>query len=59
VTIESGFDPDAVRLVGNVSGSAPYRGVLNHGGWRAEAVSLPELVGDHDATVLAPAEVEV
>jgi len=59
VTVEPGFDPDAVRLVGSVSGSAPYRGVLNHGGWRAENVTLPELVGDHDVSVLAPAEVEV
>ena len=59
ITVEPGFDPDAIRLVGSVSGSAPYRGVLNHGGWRAGEVTLPELVADHDASVLAPAEVEV
>lgn len=59
VTVEPGFDPDAIRLVGSVSGSAPFRGVLNHGGWRAAEVTLPERVRDHDASVLAPAEVEV
>src|SRR5579885_2189435 len=35
VTIETGFDPAAVRLTGNVTGGPPFRGVLRHAGWRA------------------------
>lgn len=59
VTLEAGFDARAVRLTGDVHGSAPYRGVLRHRGWRAERLELPLAVGDHDANVLAPAEVEM
>jgi len=59
LTLESGFDASALKLTGNVQGGAPYHGVLRHRGWRAESLSLPELVGDHDARVLAPAEVEL
>ncbi|HET9932505.1 MAG TPA: DUF2760 domain-containing protein [Polyangiaceae bacterium] len=48
-----------VKLVGNVGGSAPYRGILRHRGWRIEALRLPSRVGDQDARVVAPAEVEL
>lgn len=50
--------PD-VKLVGNVAGSAPYRGVLRHRGWRIEGFSLPRVVGTQDASVVAPAELEL
>jgi hypothetical protein len=58
VEVDSGFDAGAVRLTGNVHGKPPFRGVLQHGGWRASQVSLPKTAGI-DAAVLAPAEVEV
>lgn len=48
-----------VKLVGNVAGSAPYRGVLRHRGWKIEELTLPLRVGDHDPRVVAPAEVEL
>jgi len=57
VTVEPGFDPAAVRIIGNVRGEPPYRGVLRHPGWRSESVTLPERTGDADATIVAPAEV--
>jgi len=47
-----------VRLTGNVHGQPPFRGVLQHGGWRAEHVTLPKTAGV-DAAILAPAEVEI
>jgi hypothetical protein len=59
VTLEAGFDSDAVKLVGDVKGEPPYAGVLRHRGWRATKVELPTLVGGHDASILAPAEVEL
>jgi len=59
VTLAAGFDADAVKLVGDVKGEPPYTGVLRHRGWRAKRLELPGLVGDHDAHVLAPAEVEL
>jgi hypothetical protein len=59
VQIDSGFDPNRVRLVGNVTGQPPFRGVLKHHGWRAREVKLPPLPEKIDLTVLAPAEVEL
>jgi hypothetical protein len=58
-TVESGYSPASFKLTGNVTGSAPYRGVLRHKGWRATQCSLPEPAPGHDASVLAPAEVEL
>jgi hypothetical protein len=59
VVLESGFAPDEVKLTGGVGGQPPYKGVLRHRGWRAMRLDLPEIVGGHDAHVLAPAEVEL
>jgi hypothetical protein len=59
VKLEAGFDADAVKLVGDVKGQPPYAGVLRHRGWRARKLALPELLGGHDARILAPAEVEL
>jgi hypothetical protein len=59
VTLEEGFDAGSVRLTGNVVGKAPFKGILSHRGWRASEVRLPQLAKEHDATVLAPAEVEL
>lgn len=50
--------PD-VKLVGNVAGSAPYRGVLRHRGWRVEELTLPTLLGSHDPKLVAAAELEL
>jgi hypothetical protein len=59
VVLEAGFDAGAVRLTGNVVGAAPFRGTLSHRGWRSAAVRLPKLAEAHDASILAPAEVEL
>jgi uncharacterized protein DUF2760 len=48
-----------VKLVGNVAGSAPFRGVLRHRGWRVEELELPTVVGAQDPTLVAPAELEL
>jgi uncharacterized protein DUF2760 len=58
VTLESGFDAGAIRLVGNVGGAPPFRGSLRHAGWRATHVAVPARAGI-DPFVLAPAEVEI
>ncbi|WP_265918695.1 DUF2760 domain-containing protein [Cupriavidus nantongensis] len=59
VTLADGFDASAIRLTGNVVGSAPFHGAISHRGWRVEEVRLPRLAERHDATVIAPAEVEL
>jgi Domain of unknown function (DUF2760) len=57
VTLPPGFDPRAVRLTGNVTGSPPFSGVLRHHGWKAAQIRMPTASGD--STVIAPAEVEL
>jgi len=59
IVVGEGFDPAAVRLTGNVTGAPPFRGTLQHGGWRAARVTLPELPADMDPSIIAPAEVEI
>jgi hypothetical protein len=59
VTLEKGFDAARVRLTGNVAGQAPFSGTLSHRGWRCTRIELPKLAEGHDATILAPAEVEL
>jgi hypothetical protein len=59
VTVPSGFDPNAVRLTGNVTGQPPFRGTLKHHGWRVRDVKLPEPVGGQDEFVVQAAEVEL
>lgn len=59
VTLPAGFDATAVRVTGNVVGAAPFTGIVSHRGWRVTDVRLPKLTGSHDASVVAPAEVEL
>jgi len=59
VTIAEGYSPAEIKLSGNVTGSAPYRGKVQHRGWRASYLVLPTPVTGHDASVLAPAEIEL
>jgi Domain of unknown function (DUF2760) len=58
VTVDSGFDPAAVRLTGNVVGAPPFRGALRHHGWRATKAAFPP-VPQQDPKIIAPAEVEL
>ncbi|MCS6510371.1 DUF2760 domain-containing protein [Burkholderia thailandensis] len=59
VTIGEGFDAAAIRLTGNVVGKPPFHGSIGHRGWRVDAVRLPKLNPGHDASIIAPAEVEL
>lgn len=59
VTIEPGYDANATKLTGKVTGKGPWKGSLRHKGWRATSVTLPQPAIGHDATALAAAEVEI
>ena len=59
VTIPAGFSAGEIRLVGQLEGAPPFRGVLVHAGWRALDIELPKLSDGHDVRVIAPAEVEL
>lgn len=59
ITLDPGYDANETRVTGNVTGQPPYRGTLAHHGWRAASIRLPQLSTEHDARILAAAEVEV
>ena len=59
IKIESGFDIDAIKLVGNVSGELPFEGVLKHRGWKAGKKEIPKLSDIQDSGIIIPAEVEI
>ncbi len=58
VTVERGADAARVKIVGNVAGQPPYRGVLRHRGWEATRAELPPLPTS-GRSIVAPAEIEV
>lgn len=59
VTLAKGFDAAEVRLTGNIVGQAPFTGTLVHKGWQVTDVNLPKLTKDHNAKIVAAAEVEI
>ena len=59
VTVQAGFDPAAIKLIGNVAGEPPVRGMLRHKGWRVREANLPPLPQAAGRMVVAPAEVEL
>jgi Domain of unknown function (DUF2760) len=61
VQVPAGYSADEYRLVGRIAGSAPFSGVLVHGGWKTNMVKLPQLLrGTADRLpAIAPAEVEL
>lgn len=59
IAVEKGFDASAIKLTGNVSGEPPFKGSLQHRGWRVGRFDLPTLSGSPDPAVIAPAEVEI
>jgi hypothetical protein len=59
LTLQKGFDTAAVKLVGNVAGEPPFTGVIRHKGWKTAKLELPTLSASQDASLIAPAEVEI
>jgi hypothetical protein len=61
VTVETGYSADEYRLVGKISGQAPFSGTLMHRGWKTDSVKLPRVLrsDDNRLPIIAPAEVEL
>ena len=58
VSVDRDSEPARIKVVGNVAGAPPYRGILRHRGWEVARLALPPLPAT-GRTVVAPAEVEV
>ena len=52
-------DPSAIRLTGNVTGQPPFKGTLQHHGWRVKQIKLAKPPEGQDEFVVQPAEVEL
>ncbi len=52
-------DPGVVKFVGNVPAKPPAGGLLRHKGWRAAKIDLPTPAPRQDASIIAPAEIEI
>jgi hypothetical protein len=61
VAVPAEYVADEYRLVGKISGQAPFAGTLMHRGWKAESVSLPRVLRAENERLptIAPAEVEL
>ena len=60
ITVAPGFDANAVRLTGNITGDPPFKGALRHRGWRVAQVDLPKQTpAQQKERIVAAAEVEV
>ncbi len=58
-TVARGFDPSAIRVVGNVTGEPPFTGQIQHPGWRVKELKVSPLPERADEFVLQPAEVQI
>jgi hypothetical protein len=58
-TVPKGFDPSAVRVVGNVTGEPPFTGSVEHPGWKVKEIRLPQVADGQDQFVIQPAEVQL
>jgi len=59
ISLPKGFDAASVRLTGNIVGEPPFTGTLVHKGWQVTGIRLPKLTQSHNASIIAPAEVEL
>jgi hypothetical protein len=59
VTVPPGFDPSAIRVIGNVTGQPPFTGELQHPGWKVKELRLPGVAAGQDLFVVQAAEVQV
>jgi hypothetical protein len=58
-TVPRGFDPSAIRVIGNVTGEPPFTGQIQHPGWRVKELKVSPPPEGADEFVLQPAEVQI
>lgn len=51
-TVQPGYDPKAIKIVGNAAGAPPFKGIVRHAGWKATKPGK-------ESFVIYPAEIEV
>jgi Domain of unknown function (DUF2760) len=59
IVLQKGFNAAEIRLTGNIVGTPPFNGTLVHKGWQVTQTRLPKLTQGHNASIIAPAEIEI
>lgn len=60
LTLPEGYSAADYRLLGNVTGKAPFTGTLVHKGWKASQVKLPTVItSGYELPNISPAQVEL
>ncbi|MFO0814246.1 MAG: DUF2760 domain-containing protein [Gemmatales bacterium] len=59
MTVDAGYDPSAIRVVGNLGANPPYSGTVRHRGWQVKELKMQPLPSGQNVNIIAPAEVEV
>ena len=57
ITVESGYDPNVVELIGGAA-EPPFSGTLNHQGWRVRENRMPSLTAAFSDSLIQRAEIE-
>ena len=57
VTVPDSFDPSEIKVSGNLPDNPPYKGTLQHKGWRVSKLNLPSRNESVNPKVVYPAEV--
>lgn len=59
MTVQAGYDPSSIRVIGNLGANPPYTGFVRHRGWKASDVKLQPLPTGQNPKIITPAEIEV
>ena len=59
VEIDDFYDPKEIKLTGKVKGKPPFKGILQHSGWKFTKVQLPPKKAMLNRKIISPAEVQV
>ncbi len=58
-TVQKGFDPSAIRVIGNVTGEPPFTGAIQHPGWLREGAETRNAARRSRRARTQPAEVQI
>jgi len=57
ICVDADYDPSTMTVIGELPETAPYSGLLQHKGWLATKIDIPERKGKINHRVVCPAEV--
>ena len=59
MSLDSAFDRNSIKIVGNLVNKQEFSGVLRHHGWKLHKNMLPKVKNIKDSDIIMQAEIEV